>query len=164
MRILDIFKNPATGNVSHSKLWANVACAAGTFKFVMLPDPSAEVWAVYLGIVGGYAVARSLVSVKRQEVENESRETAGVTGSRLPSSRLSARAWRCRTIKATRQPFRSSRRSLTRWKKTRRKPCCCRLKTTPANWNRHARKRKNMKSRRTPSAWLWRKNRRKSAV
>ncbi|HFC6827627.1 TPA: hypothetical protein ACTCX0_002237, partial [Neisseria meningitidis] len=66
----------ATGNVSHSKLWANVACAAGTFKFVMLPDPSAEIWAVYLGIVGGYAVARSLVSVKRQEVENESRETA----------------------------------------------------------------------------------------
>ncbi|WP_240003807.1 hypothetical protein, partial [Neisseria meningitidis] len=64
-------------NVSHSKLWANVACAAGTFKFVMLPDPSAEIWAVYLGIVGGYAVARSLVSVKRQEVENESRETAG---------------------------------------------------------------------------------------
>ncbi|HFS6718447.1 TPA: hypothetical protein ACX9O6_002078, partial [Neisseria meningitidis] len=58
-------------------LWANVACAAGTVKFVMLPDPSAEIWAVYLGIVGGYAVARSLVSVKRQEVENESRETAG---------------------------------------------------------------------------------------
>ncbi len=22
----------------------------------MLPDPSAEIWAVYLGIVGGYAV------------------------------------------------------------------------------------------------------------
>nr|WP_257618213.1 hypothetical protein [Neisseria meningitidis] len=58
-------------------MWANVACAAGTVKFVMLPDPSAEIWAVYLGIVGGYAVARSLVSVKRQEVENESRETAG---------------------------------------------------------------------------------------
>ena len=43
MRIFDIFKNPATGNVSHSKLWANVACAAGTFKFVTLPDPSAEI-------------------------------------------------------------------------------------------------------------------------
>ena len=43
MRILDIFKNPATGNVSHSKLWANIACAAGTVKFVMLPDPSAAI-------------------------------------------------------------------------------------------------------------------------
>lgn len=71
MRIFDIFKNPATGKVSHSKLWANVACAAGTYKFLILPDPSMEIWAVYLGIVGGYAVARSLVSVKRQEVETE---------------------------------------------------------------------------------------------
>lgn len=71
MGIFDIFKNPATGKVSHSKLWANVACAAGTYKFLILPDPSMEVWAVYLGIVGGYAVARSLVSVKRQEVETE---------------------------------------------------------------------------------------------
>lgn len=76
MRIFDIFKNPATGNLSHSKLWANVACAAGTFKFVMLPDPSAEIWAVYLGIVGGYAVARSFVSVKQQELESDhARET-----------------------------------------------------------------------------------------
>lgn len=71
MGIFDIFKNPATGRMSHSKLWANVACAAGTYKFLILPDPSVEVWAVYLGIVGGYAVARSLVSVKRQEVETE---------------------------------------------------------------------------------------------
>jgi len=71
MGIFDIFKNPATGKVSHSKLWANVACAAGTYKFLILPNPSVEVWAVYLGIVGGYAVARSLVSVKRQEVETE---------------------------------------------------------------------------------------------
>ena len=53
MGILDIFKNPATGKVSHSKLWANVACAAGTYKFLILPDPSMEIWAVYLGIVGG---------------------------------------------------------------------------------------------------------------
>lgn len=71
MGIFDIFKNPATGKVSHSKLWANVACAAGTYKFLILPDPSAEIWVIYLGIVGGYAVARSLVSVKRQEVETE---------------------------------------------------------------------------------------------
>lgn len=76
MAVLDIIRNPATGNVSHSKLWANVACAAGTFKFVMLPDPSAEIWAVYLGIVGGYAVARSFVSVMRQELESDhARET-----------------------------------------------------------------------------------------
>ena len=70
MAVLDIIRNPATGKVSHSKLWANVACAAATYKFVIAPDAPSEIWAIYLGIVGGYAVARSFVSVKRQEAEN----------------------------------------------------------------------------------------------
>lgn len=77
MGFLDIVKNPATGKVSHSKLWANIACAAATYKFVAAPEMPSEIWAIYLGIVGGYAVARSFVSVKRQEAENESRETVG---------------------------------------------------------------------------------------
>ena len=78
MRILDIFKNPATGNVSHSKLWANIACAAGTVKFVMLPDPSAEIWAVYLGIVGGYAVAR--MDEELQQIKKDCKKSAAVYG------------------------------------------------------------------------------------
>lgn len=75
MAVLDIIRNPATGKVSHSKLWANVACAAATYKFVVAPDAPSEIWAIYLGIVGGYAVARSFVSVKRQEVKNAASET-----------------------------------------------------------------------------------------
>ena len=55
--LLDIIKNPATGKVSHSKLWANIACAAATYKFVAAADAPSEIWAIYLGIVGGYAVA-----------------------------------------------------------------------------------------------------------
>ena len=74
MALLDILRNPATGKISHSKVWANIACGAATYKFVMLPEPSSEIWAVYLGIVGGYAVARAMVSVKRQEVEYEHEE------------------------------------------------------------------------------------------
>lgn len=77
MAIFDIFRNPATGKLSHSKVWANVACAAATYKFVVLPEPPTEVWAVYLGIVGGYAVARAAVSVKRQEVEAGAVHDAG---------------------------------------------------------------------------------------
>ncbi len=69
MAILDIVRNPATGKVSHSKLWANVACAAATYKFIAAPDAPHEIWAIYLGIVGGYAVARSYVSVQRQKAE-----------------------------------------------------------------------------------------------
>ena len=71
--LLDIFKNPQSGKFSHSKIWANVACAAATYKFVAAPDAPSEIWAIYLGIVGGYAVARSYVSVKRQEVGQEAR-------------------------------------------------------------------------------------------
>lgn len=75
MAVFDIIRNPATGKVSHSKLWANVACAAATYKFVVAPDAPSEIWAIYLGIVGGYAVARSFVSVKRQETENAANQT-----------------------------------------------------------------------------------------
>ncbi|STZ76321.1 hypothetical protein [Bergeriella denitrificans] len=71
MAVSDIVKNPATGKVSHSKLWANVACAAATYKFLAAPEMPSEIWAIYLGVVGGYAVARSWVSVKRQESEAE---------------------------------------------------------------------------------------------
>lgn len=69
MGISDIIRNPATGKVSHSKLWANIACAAATYKFIAAPDMPSEIWAIYLGIVGGYAVARSYVSVQRQKAE-----------------------------------------------------------------------------------------------
>lgn len=77
MALFDILRNPATGKLSHSKVWANVACAVSTYKFFMLPEPSVEIWATYLGIVGGYAVARAAVSVKRQEVEAGAVHDAG---------------------------------------------------------------------------------------
>lgn len=69
--LLDVFKNPSTGKYSHSKIWANVACGAATYKFLSVPDMPSEIWAIYLGVVGGYAVARSFVAVKRQEAERE---------------------------------------------------------------------------------------------
>ena len=52
------------GVLSHSKIWANIAYAAGTVKFIMLPDPSSDVWMAYLGIVGGAAVASKLIQMK----------------------------------------------------------------------------------------------------
>lgn len=52
------------GVVSHSKLWSNIAYLAGTIKFVMLPDPSADIWFAYLGIVGSAAVASKLIQMK----------------------------------------------------------------------------------------------------
>lgn len=58
--------NPVSGSLSHSKLWANIAAAAATYKFVMLPDPAADIWLAYLGLVGGYAVARRWIAAKQQ--------------------------------------------------------------------------------------------------
>lgn len=57
-RIYAIVENPQTGGVSHTKLWANVACAAATWKFCSAPDLGADIWLVYLLGVGGYAIAR----------------------------------------------------------------------------------------------------------
>lgn len=59
-----LITNPTTGKISHSKLWANVAAAAATYKFVLLPDLDADIWIAYLGLVGGYAVARKWLSTR----------------------------------------------------------------------------------------------------
>ncbi|WP_231867732.1 hypothetical protein [Snodgrassella sp. CFCC 13594] len=66
---LGLITNPGTGAISHSKLWANVAAATGTYKFVVEPAPPYEVWIAYLGLVGGYAVARRWIAAKQQEKE-----------------------------------------------------------------------------------------------
>lgn len=58
--------NKEDGTVSHSKLWANVASAAATYKFIMTPDATAEIWLAYLGLVGGYAVARRWIAARME--------------------------------------------------------------------------------------------------
>lgn len=63
MKLKELITDEA-GKLSHSKIWANIAYAAGTVKFIMLPDPSSDVWMAYLGIVGGAAVASKLIQMK----------------------------------------------------------------------------------------------------
>jgi hypothetical protein len=63
MNLKDLITNE-TGKISHSKVWANLAYAAGTIKFIMLPDPSSDVWMAYLGIVGGASIASKLITMK----------------------------------------------------------------------------------------------------
>lgn len=66
-----LIKNPHTGCISHTKLWANIACCAATYKFIALPEPSAEIWMAYLGLVGGYSVARRWIAAKQQGAEQD---------------------------------------------------------------------------------------------
>ncbi|AAQ59819.1 hypothetical protein [Chromobacterium violaceum] len=72
MGLADLIQNPATGRLSHSKLWANVACAAATGMFVyqgVAGTLTADVWLIYLGVVGGYSAARSWIATKRDSKE-----------------------------------------------------------------------------------------------
>ena len=72
MSLGDLFKNPATNRLSHSKLWANVACAAATGMFIYQGISSAltpDVWLIYLGVVGGYSAARSWIATRRDNTK-----------------------------------------------------------------------------------------------
>ena len=72
MALSELFTNPATGRLSHSKLWANVACATATGMFVyqgIAGQLTTDTWLVYLGVVGGYSAARSWIATKRDSKE-----------------------------------------------------------------------------------------------
>lgn len=58
-----LISNPATGQISHTKLWANIAAAAMTTKFVLTPDPAEWLWWVYGTMVGGYALIKRGMAV-----------------------------------------------------------------------------------------------------
>ena len=70
-----LVNNVATGQLSHSKLWANVAAGAATYKFIVLPDLDADIWIAYLGIVGGYSVAMKWIAAKHGSPDRQT-ETA----------------------------------------------------------------------------------------
>ena len=72
MKVSDLFTNPATGHLSHSKLWANVACAVATAMFIQQGwrgTLGADIWLAYLGMVGGYSAARSWIATRRDSKE-----------------------------------------------------------------------------------------------
>lgn len=64
-----LLNNPATGRLSHTKLWANVAAAVMTWKFVQMPEPPEWLWLVYGGSVGGYALIKRGMAVVPQLAE-----------------------------------------------------------------------------------------------
>lgn len=50
--------NPATGQISHTKLWANIAAALMSFKFFQTTDAPEWLWWAYGMLVGGYALIK----------------------------------------------------------------------------------------------------------
>ncbi|WP_037587021.1 hypothetical protein [Stenoxybacter acetivorans] len=57
-RLFGLIGNPATGAVSHTKVWANIAAACLTYKFAVLANPSVDLWLAYGSMVGGYALLK----------------------------------------------------------------------------------------------------------
>lgn len=69
MKALELITDCATCQLSHTKLWTNIAYFAATLAFVRITlfsgEPyNAEIWLIYLGIVGTHNVASKVLSMK----------------------------------------------------------------------------------------------------
>lgn len=67
MRLTDLVTDAATGRVSHTKLWRNVAFAVATLAITLAAirgTLTADLFVVYLGVVAGSATAASWLSFK----------------------------------------------------------------------------------------------------
>lgn len=69
-KLLELFTNPTTNRLSHTRLWANVASLVATIQFVRLNTSDWQLWLVYLGCVGGYAVARRFLASRDNTSQN----------------------------------------------------------------------------------------------
>lgn len=73
MRVIDLITDCATNQLSHTKIWTNIAYLAATIAFLRLTisndPPPVEIWFVYLGVVGGHNVLSKLISMKYGETK-----------------------------------------------------------------------------------------------
>lgn len=63
MALHDLIQNEE-GNTSLTKVWAIIAYSVASYKFILIPEPTSDIWWAYLGIVGGSVVASKLISFK----------------------------------------------------------------------------------------------------
>ena len=67
--------NPATGHISHTKLWANVAGAVMTVKFAQTPEAPEWLWWAYGAMVGGYAlIKRGIAAIPQVAAINKGKD------------------------------------------------------------------------------------------
>lgn len=69
-KLLEIITNPQTNRLSHTRLWANVASLVATIQFIRLTTSDWQLWLVYLGSVGGYAVASRFLASRDNISQN----------------------------------------------------------------------------------------------
>lgn len=67
LKLSDLIIDAGTGQLSHTKVWANVAYFVTTVSFAWLSyqgKSDADIWLIYLGIVASHAAASKVVSLK----------------------------------------------------------------------------------------------------
>lgn len=69
MKITDLITESDNDTLSHTKIWANIAYFAGTYKFITA-DVNADIWLIYLGVVGSAQVASKYLSLRYQGAKN----------------------------------------------------------------------------------------------
>ena len=73
-----LISNPATGQISHTKLWANIAAGCLTYKFVQTADAAEWLWWAYGAMVGGYAlIKRGIAAVPQVAAIGRERNDVG---------------------------------------------------------------------------------------
>lgn len=66
----DLFADPATGRLSHTRVWSNVGYALATVLFAKVgwtAEASAEIWLIYLGAVGSSAAVSKALSLRYRQ-------------------------------------------------------------------------------------------------
>lgn len=73
MKLKDLITDSAEPDrMSHTKLWANVAYATATVVFALQAykgSLNADVWLIYLGVVGAHSAASKLIGMKYGQKE-----------------------------------------------------------------------------------------------
>lgn len=73
-----LITNPATGQISHTKLWANIAAGMMTYKFFQTASAPEWLWWAYGGMVGGYAlIKRGIAAIPQVAEINKERSDVG---------------------------------------------------------------------------------------
>lgn len=63
----ELITDAGTGLLSHTKLWQNIAYLTATGAFIYMAyagTASAEIWLVYLGVIGASATASKFLSMR----------------------------------------------------------------------------------------------------
>ena len=75
-----LVNNPTTGQLSHTKLWANIAGATMTYKFASVTDAPEWLWFAYGSMVGGYALIKRGIAAIPQlaEIKQKGQNRVGI--------------------------------------------------------------------------------------